>query len=511
MKSSTLVYLLLFLLMAGCAQIRSVEGGPKDIRPPELLDESVPDGQTLWNGQQLIFEFDEYIQLQDVQNQIIISPAIFPAPTFQVKGKKLNVQWESPLASNTTYTFQFGNAITDITENNVVNLERVYSTGEALDSLHLQFSVVDGWDKKALENSVVALLKKPFHPDSVNVSSYQRKSSQGSCHFQHLPNQRFYVVAFQDNNKDGQYTAGEWMDWMDTPVKPSSTPDTTLLIVSPVRVNSPNLLGAAVDSFGHAQWHWPTNEIPKVVVNDNQKGNLFFLNDTAHYYLSGIPDNQNHTIQVQWGNGEQDSLAIPFFSRAIEDFTIPNRNIKAVLFPSETAVIPCFLPIDSINSDRIQWEIGKQKQSVKITYNWPEMKVQPREIKNEDYSIRVLPKCFQTNSILWPADTMVFTGKMEDVEDRGEVLWNITPFPSMGYFVLSSLQEDKSVAAIRWPKKMVLTPGKYQLRWIEDINQNIRWDPSDYMHGIHAERVELYSKPIEVRANWTQVVEWKIP
>jgi len=510
MKKGVFNHLFFSLLIIGCAQIRSVEGGPKDTQPPQLISESVLDGQTQWNSQALTFEFDEYIQLQDVQNQVIISPAIFPVPNFVVKGKRLNVQWETSLLPNTTYTFQFGDAITDITENNAVNLERVYSTGNVLDSLHLQFNVVDAWSKKALENGVVALLKKPFHPDSVNVSVYQRKVLQGNAHFQHLPNQSFHVVAFQDNNKDGVYTKGEWLDWLDAAVIPNMDKDTLLITASPALSHFSNLLGTAVDSFGHAQWYWPTIEVPKLVIKDNLKGNIFFLNDTAHYFLSGFPDDQNHTIQVQWGKGEQDSIAIPFFSSSIEEFSITRRNLKPILFPSESSLISCFLPIDSVNADRIQWEIGKQNQSVQVSYHWPELTVRPKEIKNEDYSIRILPQCFQSNSIAWPTDTLVFTGKMQDVEDRGEVVWNISVPSSNGYFVLISGQEKILLAAADWPKKMLLTPGKYELRWIDDINQNKRWDPSDFVSGMHAERVELFSKPIEVRANWTQVVEWKI-
>lgn len=511
MKTNWFWGILIALLLMGCAQIRSVEGGPKDVTPPTLLNESVTNGQTYLQTQELIFDFNEYIQLQDVQNQIIISPAIVPPPTISSKGKKVVVKWENPLSANTTYTFQFGDAIADITENNAVNLERVYSTGSTLDSLMLNFSIVDGWDKKFLDDGVVMLLEQPFHPDSVLKVAYQKKVKKGTCAFQHLPNKFFHAVAFQDNNKDGQYTAGEWIEWVDSPIRPKISLDTTALAVAPLFRPFSFLNGIKVDSIGHAQWHWPIEKPPVVVIKDNLKGQLYIQKDTAHFYLIGQPDDQNHTIQIQWEKGEQDSLTIPFYSEAIQRFNSIPLQIAPSLFQKELPKFHCSMPIDSIDQNKIQWQWSKEKSNAKISYEYPYIFIYPTEQKKEEYTLTLLPNCFESNQTAWPNDTLVLKGIMQGKEDWGEIQWELSAPNKTGYYVLlGNSTEDIQFTVKNWPSKMFLKPGKYQLKWVEDLNQNERWDAGNYSLNLHAERVEVLKKTIEVRANWTQVIRWEI-
>ena len=511
MKTNWFWGIMLALLIQGCAQIRSVEGGPKDVSPPTLINESVPNGQTYLQTQELIFDFNEYIQLQDVQNQIIISPAIVPPPTITSKGKKVVVKWENPLSANTTYTFQFGDAITDITENNAIDLERVYSTGSTLDSLMLNFSIVDGWDKKLLDDGVVMLLEQPFHPDSVLKVAYQRKAKKGTCTFQHLPNKVFHAVAFQDNNKDGMYTTGEWIEWVDSPIRPKISSDTTVLAVAPLFRPFSFLNGIKVDSIGHAQWHWPIEKPPVVVIKDNLKGQLYLQQDTAHFFLIGLPDDQNHTIQIQWEKGEQDSLSIPFYSTAIQKYTSIPLNLTPTLFQKSLPMFRCLLPIDSVDLDKTQWRWSNQKSNAKITYQLPNVSIEPTEQKKGDYTLTLLPKCFQSNNTFWPEDTLVLKGSVQEKEDWGEIQWKLAPPHQKGYFILNGDHTDNiQFSSADWPSQMYLKPGKYHLRWVEDLNQNKKWDSGNHSLNLHAERVEVYHKTIEVRANWTQVIQWEI-
>ena len=48
----------------------------------------------------------------------------------------------------------------------------------------------------------------------------------------------------------------------------------------------------------------------------------------------------------------------------------------------------------------------------------------------------------------------------------------------------------------------LLDPGKYNVRLIEDANNNSKWDPGIYLEKIQPEKVIYYWKDIELRANW---------
>ncbi len=496
-------------LISGCAQIRSVEGGPKDTTPPQLVSERVPNGQTNWKDQSLTFAFDEYIQLEDVQNQIIISPTIQPSPSFNVKGKSVIVKWEKPLAENTTYTFQFGDAIVDLTEGNPTALERVYSTGNFLDSLQMNFKVKNRWTQKEPENAVIMLLKKRFHPDSLSHIAYQKKVSNGACDFQHLPNRSFFIVAFQDNNKDGQWSAEEWLDWIDEPLNPSTLGDTTLLSLAPNKINFTSLLHSHVDSIGLAKWYWPRAETPEIKTEEPYEGNATIINDTLYYQLKGMPDDRYHTIKVMWGKGEIDSLSIPFYRDVIANFHWKKVQAEPVLLNEQSPQLYSTLPIERIQSTRYTWHINQSKSNAQLSFQNSHLMIQPEESKSGKYELTILPKCFTTFGVEWPKDTVEITGQIQTKEERGLVQWKFNPSVQTGYYLLID-ESGKNVQfeASAWPKFSYLNPGKYQLKWIDDQNHDQQWTTHDFKTNLRAEAVKVYPGTIQVRANWTQIIDW---
>ena len=83
--------------------------------------------------------FDEYIKLQDVQNQLIVSPPLKYLPEITPQGgasKFVEIKIKDTLKENTTYTFNFGQSVQDNNEGNPSSfLTYVFSTGDYIDSL----------------------------------------------------------------------------------------------------------------------------------------------------------------------------------------------------------------------------------------------------------------------------------------------------------------------------------------------------------------------------------------
>ena len=115
------------------------EGGEKDTTPPVLRTElSTPDQQTNFRPTEIRLVFDEWIQLKDPLKQVVISPPLKKAPLVTSEGKAVVVQFnaDEPWKDSTTYTLQFGKAITDRNEGNVTpDVRYVFSTGPVIDSL----------------------------------------------------------------------------------------------------------------------------------------------------------------------------------------------------------------------------------------------------------------------------------------------------------------------------------------------------------------------------------------
>ena len=112
---------LLGLMLASCAQIVNPTGGERDFKAPELANVSPKNYTTNFDEKSIEIKFNEFIQLNNPSEQIIISPPLETKPEFVNKGRLLEIKFKEKLQPNTTYTINFGNAIGDNKENNLVS------------------------------------------------------------------------------------------------------------------------------------------------------------------------------------------------------------------------------------------------------------------------------------------------------------------------------------------------------------------------------------------------------
>ena len=154
MNKTTRFSLLLFTLFVviSCARQGSPTGGPKDETPPVFI-KAHPD--TLATNvavdlNEAIINFDEYVVLKEYSKNVVISPSfqIPPIVTPQALAKKyVSIKFQEPLLPNTTYSFNFGDAIQDFNENNKLsNFQYVFSTGDYIDSLKIEGRVNSSYD-----------------------------------------------------------------------------------------------------------------------------------------------------------------------------------------------------------------------------------------------------------------------------------------------------------------------------------------------------------------------------
>ncbi|MBF4984271.1 Ig-like domain-containing protein, partial [Nonlabens mediterrranea] len=159
------IALVLFLgtLLVQCAKRGNPTGGPVDIDPPIIL-RAYPDNYSVnFKAKEIEITFDEYVKLQDLQKQLVVSPPLKNRPIVTPQGsasKKLTITIEDTLAPNTTYTLNFGQSIVDNNESNPYPFFRyVFSTGTYIDSLQLKGKITDALNYKA-DDFVNVLLYK---------------------------------------------------------------------------------------------------------------------------------------------------------------------------------------------------------------------------------------------------------------------------------------------------------------------------------------------------------------
>jgi hypothetical protein len=229
------------LLWAGsCANIVPPEGGPRDTRPPQVL-QSVPEDRSLhFQSPEIRIYFDEFVALKDVAAQLFISPPLDKSPELRIRGKSVIVFLNDSLRANTTYTLYFGSAIRDITEGNVLeDFTFSFSTGAIRDSLQLEGSLHDALSGEAVKDALICLysgkedsLFTTRRPDYIT-----RSRADGSFSVYNLPSGPFRVYALQDANNNQYYDLPNEAIAFDTslffPSTPPGLPKDTLAFPAP--------------------------------------------------------------------------------------------------------------------------------------------------------------------------------------------------------------------------------------------------------------------------------------
>ncbi|HCN84378.1 MAG TPA: hypothetical protein DIT07_12270, partial [Sphingobacteriaceae bacterium] len=156
----------MFLFIIGCASVQPPTGGPKDKQPPKIIKETPKNFTLNFSGKEIDIQFDEFIKLTNEFKEISISPSVNKQPVFKYKKNILNIKFQDSLEKNTTYTINFGKAIVDYNEGNILkNYSYVFSTGNKIDSLTITGNVVQALTKKPEIEIPVFII--PIKQDSI--------------------------------------------------------------------------------------------------------------------------------------------------------------------------------------------------------------------------------------------------------------------------------------------------------------------------------------------------------
>ncbi len=154
-------------LITGCANIVPPTGGPKDTLPPVLV-QAVPAMKALKvNNKKIVLNFDEYIDLKDIRKNLIVSPVPKVSPTITSHLKTITIEIRDTLQPNTTYALNFGKAVTDVNEGNILkNFTYIFSTGTYVDSLRYSGRVIMANTGKP-DSSLIAMLHDKLYDSAV--------------------------------------------------------------------------------------------------------------------------------------------------------------------------------------------------------------------------------------------------------------------------------------------------------------------------------------------------------
>ena len=210
LKLKNIVFVIILLLTAflaqRCANAVAPTGGPKDNTPPMVV-EAMPENQCVnFNGKKIEITFDEYITLNNANQNVMISPPMKEKPDIKLKNKTVVIKFKEILEANTTYTINFGSAIKDLHEGNLFK-DYVYSfsTGNHIDTLSIGGKLLDAEDMKPIEDAYIGLYAADRDnldslPMSVTPNYITKTDKEGKFSLNGLANKKYLVFALKDAN-----------------------------------------------------------------------------------------------------------------------------------------------------------------------------------------------------------------------------------------------------------------------------------------------------------------------
>lgn len=527
--------LLISFLLASCARVGSPVGGAKDSIPPQVIGSNIdsPRVNVPRDIRELRIDFDEYITLKDVNKQLIISPPLKQITKMLPSGmgnKFLLIKWADTLEENTTYNFNFGNAIVDNNEGNPLGYYNfAFSTGETIDSLYISGeleSIFHEQDQKTEEgNMVVGLYQQKDSMDYRQKPYYITKADpDGYFELNYLAPGNYHVLAFEDSNSNSVYDIGkEKVGFLKDKISLDKSISGLEINLFPSKkplkyIEMKEVPGGVLMTFeGNPD---DVKVIPlseklkdyKVTHSPKSDSAMIWFNAPAQNI--GITSNEN--LKFSYDNGvKKDSVSLFYRYNEKNEMSISNNKGNS-LAPQQDFVITSNFFVDKIQPEK--WSLVSdsitQEFTAEISQKNPfEIHIKSDFKEGKKYSFTI-PK--ETVSSFYETinKSYRFDFESDKIENYGDLLVTLENEPKQKFWI-QLLSESGAIAYSKYGLEKQITfkslkPGQYNLRILVDENENNIWDFSDFADTVFAEPIFIFEKKIEVRPLWEIRETWDL-
>ena len=532
------------LLLYSCAQVVSPTGGPKDVVPPKLI-KATPESKSLhFSAKSIVLEFNEYITLRDVQGQLTVSPPLKYPPIVKEKNKSIKIELKDTLMENTTYSFNFGKAIVDLTEANVLeDFRYIFSTGSFLDSSYV-FGRVDYAENHKTEKGIIIMLydEKKYTSDSFaykQIPSYFGKTNgSGGFQINNIKQGKYKVIALKDANNNYVYDApDEFIGFFDSIYSLDSN---AYISLSQFQQINPKFFVKKANSVQYGEirieFNKPAGDLKIEALNaqfkkawyieeysKNRDSLSLWLTDVIADTLKLIVTNDKKvidTLEVAIAKKpEQNNVQSGGRGKGASFNLIASTNCAKEIPPNQSVILTLNHPIKEYDASKIILKQGSQMQ--KCTLNIMDKASRKFKITgfnllpDSAYSLLVTPGSFiDIFGLLNDTAKAVFKVQKED--DFGKLKLKINVASTNINYIVQLLDEKGNVfreEKINSSKLCVfetLKPLTYNVKVIVDENKNDKWDTGDFSKKLQPEKTMYSPKNYSIRAGWDMEEEWSL-
>ncbi|MCH2490069.1 MAG: Ig-like domain-containing protein [Flavobacteriales bacterium] len=522
-----LIYLpiaILFLLsFVDCAKKGRPSGGKRDSIPPVIVRSNPENYTTNFNSNEIRIYFDEYIKLNELQKNLIISPPLQYQPIITPinTSKVLKIEILDTLKENTTYSFNFGKSIVDNNEGNEFEyFKYVFSTGDYIDSLQLSGRVRDA-ERLQPEQPITVMLYE-VHEQFTDSIIYREKptyitvtkDSTNTFELTNLKAGDYLLLALKDKNNDFifQPTSDKIGFVAEYISLPSDSTYTMSLfketlgyeMARPSHTSKNEILFGYSGNIDSLQLDLLT-QVPNDFTSTTYRD---IKTDTLHYWFK--PSVEKDTLLFTATNYNNiDTLAVRMQDLYRDSLKIKALNSGTVL-PMDTLRLSANTPLETFDSEKIivtDKDTSLVAAGIQIdpTHNLITVSFPKQEEQN--YKVELLPGAV-TDFFGMTNDSLSYQLRTKPTSDYGTLsltLQNVNNLP----MIVQLVDKNYEVVKERYLKENrqvlfdYIAPGTYFLRIVYDENANQIWDSGNFLERRQPEKIVYYPTSLEVRANWS--------
>ena len=513
------------VFLQSCAQMASPPGGKKDTLAP-VVTTSIPLNKSKnFKGKKIELNFNEYVTVKNLNQELLITPSIGNYET-RIRPTGLTLVLDSALKDNTTYTFNFRNAVEDVAERNKgKNIKLVFSTSNTIDSLKIEGRVKHLLTNKKADNITVGLYP---YTDTLSIDKakpyyFVRTDTSGTYALENLAAGKYYMAAFEDANNNLLYnSAKESVDFITEnfiDLRKNETRDFKIALqnqdplkLSKTTSTAKTILYEFSRGIKAADLRFSSSEKPLYQIENDRN---------IRIYAGGL--NKADTLKIE--AALEDSVGRKYAFKLKAKFRELAKKEKSTnvalgfdIFPKVGAQI---VPTDSIliifPKPVLQWVSKKvhilTENEDDLTFpddafSWNKFQ-NVLTIKSE-----FLPK---TPKFTLALDKIAFVGPEADsTNEYKQVIKRLDPeetgvieggIRKPGHYIYQLLKGEKLEKAYEQKSTgpcsfQNVEPGIYTLRAIVDSNENGQWDIGDYKTKVKSESIYYFDTKIKLKANF---------
>ena len=519
--------------LLGCAAMQKPQGGPRDRTPPKLI-KALPENMTRnFSAKQIRLDFDEFFTLKNPFQEISISPAQEKPPTYKVSKKTLVVDFKDSLQKNTTYVINFGKAIADVNEGNILdNFTYVFSTGPHIDSLSVSGDVKNTLTGEHEKEVTVMLI--PIKQDTIwgkkKPSIYTTTDTSGNFSLNNLHPGLYHIYALKETSPNKIYdNDNELVAFKKQAInlnKDTGNIHLSLFKQDPEKTRATerrfDLDGKMYFTFNKPLENPSVTILSPAELNNQKIVSYNKTFDTVAVYMRNMDFDsikvsflQNKkpldTITLRKGRKETYTRSIFLeYNTTLDNKLKPGTDLQMIssipLESFDQSLITLAEDSNNVTNFTVSQDTGNLKK-LTIKYPWKQ---------NSRYQLLfnegALTDIYGDRNKKIPK---IFS--LDKTENYGLLAIKFKIPDTSKAYVIELLNAQKKVVHIDpLTKNSTITyrnypVGKYHVRVVYDNNKNGKWDSGNIKRKEYPENIWLYTKEITIRSNWDAEENIDIP